>query len=246
MPNSELPALPRPEAVLFDVYDTLFMNGVEEWEGTFRRICEEQKLPVEPAALWKVWKRIEVQFRQVRTNLEHPAMSPPFKTYELAWKECFAQAFKELGLRGDAAQAARRAVIDMSTRKIFPDAAPALAALGPGIRLGVFSNADEAFVRPMLANSGLKFEVIASSESARVYKPAVAAFRHLLGLMKIDAGQAWYVGDQLHDDVLGATSVGMTAIWINRAGAPPGGNGPSPDATIADLRQLKVLLDRST
>lgn len=246
MPNPALPALPRPEAILFDVYDTLFINGVEEWEGTFSRICQEQKLPIEPAALWKHWKRIEVQFRQVRTNLERPEKSPPFKTYELAWTECFTQAFQELGLRGDAAKAAHRAVVDMSARKIFPDAAPTLAALGPVVRLGVFSNADEAFVRPLLANSGLKFDVVASSESARVYKPALAAFRHLVGLMKIDARQAWYVGDQLHDDVLGATSVGMTAIWINRAGAPAGGNGPSPDATIGDLRQLKLLLDRST
>ena len=36
-------------------------------------------------------------------------------------------------------------------------------------RLGIFSNADDAFLRPLLATARLKFEFVASSESARVY-----------------------------------------------------------------------------
>lgn len=243
---TRLPRLRRPEAILFDVYDTLFINGVEAWTGTFDRICTEQSLPIGASKLWTHWKRIEVGFRQKRTNLANPELSPPFKTYEAAWTECFVQAFHELGLKGDAAAAARRSVIDMSTRAIFEDTVPALASLRPLVRLGVFSNADEAFLRPLLGRSGLEFEVVASSESAAVYKPAEAAFRHLVRLMKLDASLAWYVGDQLHDDVLGARSVGMTAIWINRSHAPAGHDGPAPDATIDDLRQLKLLLDSST
>ncbi|MBM3958191.1 MAG: HAD family hydrolase [SAR202 cluster bacterium] len=244
--NPGLPRLRRPRAILFDVYDTLFINGVEEWVGTFERICRAQSLQIGAKELWTHWKRIEVGFRQRRTNLADPSMSPPFKSYAVAWTECFAQTFKELGLKGDASGAAQRSVTDMSKRPIFEDTKPALAALRPIARLGVFSNADDAFLRPLLGDSRLEFEVVASSESAAVYKPATAAFHHLAGLMKVETRDAWYVGDQLHDDVLGARSVGMVAIWINRKHAPRGHDGPVPDATIDDLRQLTVLLDRST
>jgi 2-haloalkanoic acid dehalogenase type II len=235
--------LPVPEAVLFDVYDTLFLNSPDDWAVAFDAICREQGLPCTGRELWTMWKRHEVGFREARTNLTDPAKSPPFKTYEMAWAECFERVFRETGTRGDPARAARRSVEHMSSRPIFPDTRPALEAMAGKVRLGVFSNADEAFLQPLLANAGLTFEFVASSESARVYKPSPPAFRHLIDSMKIDPAKAWYVGDQLFDDVLGADAVGLTTVWINRAGAAANGRGPTPDATISDLRELLPLLD---
>ncbi|HUG62529.1 MAG TPA: HAD family hydrolase, partial [Methylomirabilota bacterium] len=232
------PPLTRPKAVLFDVYDTLFLNAPSAWGVAFDSICREQGLPISGIDLWQKWKRHEVRFREVRTNMADPAKSPPFKSYEQAWAECFAIVFKEMGLAGDAVAAARRSVEHMSHRPIFPDTAPALADLSSRTRLGVFSNADEAFLRPLLAVAGLRFDFVASSESARVYKPSPFAFHHLLGSMGLAAGDAWYVGDQLFDDVLGADQVGLTTVWINRTGSPAPAGGPDPKATISDLREL--------
>lgn len=228
---------------MFDVYDTLFLNAQDDWLVAFDAICREQHLAMTGPGLWSKWKRHEVRFREVRTNMADPARNPPFKSYEQAWAECFAVVFKETGVRGDAVLAARRSVEHMSRRPVFPDSGPALKALSGRARLGVFSNADEAFLKPLLANAGLDFEFVASSESARVYKPSPLAFRHLLTSMRVTGEDAWYVDDQLFDDVLGADRAGMTTVWINRSGRAPAGDGPAPDATISDLRELVALLD---
>jgi 2-haloalkanoic acid dehalogenase type II len=235
--------LPVPKAILFDVYDTLFLNSTDGWIVVFDGICAEQRLPLSGPDLWTKWKRHEVRFREARTNMADPANNPPFKTYEHAWKECFDLVFQESRIKGDAAAAAHRSVEHMSRREIFADTLPALESLRGRARLGIFSNADDAFLRPLLAAAGLKFEFVASSESARVYKPSPLAFQHLLGAMGIRAPDAWYVGDQLFDDVLGAGGAGLKTVWINRSGRGRTGDGPEPDATISDLRQLATLLD---
>ncbi|MBI4219754.1 MAG: HAD family hydrolase [Chloroflexi bacterium] len=235
----------RPAAVLFDVYDTLFLNDRAAWLATFDQICREQKLPVAGPDLWGRWKRHEVKFRATRTNLDDPGKSPPFKSYEQAWKECFELAFLEADMKGDAVRAARLSVENMSRRAIFPDTRPAIESLRRAVRVGIFSNADDAFLLPLLKRSNLKFEAVVSSESARIYKPSQGAFRHILDLMRLRPEQAWYVGDQLFDDVLGAKSVGMTAIWINRNGSAASNEGSRPDATISDLRQLPELVESS-
>lgn len=237
--------LPLPGAILFDVYDTLFLNSPNGWIAAFDAICAEQRLPLSGSELWTKWKRHEVRFRETRTNMADPAKTPPFKTYEQAWMECFALVFQEGGLKGDPATAAHRSVEHMGRREIFPDTLPAIEALNGRARLGIFSNADDAFLRPLLAAAGLKFEFVASSESARVYKPSPLAFQHVLGAMGIRGADAWYVGDQLFDDVLGADRVGLTTVWIDRTGQGRTGDGPEPDATISDLRQLAALLDEA-
>jgi 2-haloalkanoic acid dehalogenase type II len=229
--------------VLFDVYDTLFVNPPEDWVAAFDGICHEQGLALTGSELWSRWKPHEVAFRRVRTNMDNPALSPPFKTYEQAWTECFETAFREAGVDGDPALAGRRSVEHMARRPISPDTRPALSALAGRVRLGVLSNADDAFLRPLLASARLKLEAIESSESARVYKPAPGAFHHVLRAMGLEARATWYVGDQLFDDVLGADRVGMTTVWINRRDNAFAGDGPRPAATIADLRALGRLLD---
>ena len=234
--------LKRPRAIIFDVFDTLFVNSVDAWLETFDAVCRRQHLPLAGIELWKLWKRCEMAFRASRVDVDDPANNPPFKAYEAAWAECFRRAFERQGLRGDAGEAARMSVESMARRDPFPETAEALDGLAGRVRLGVFSNADDDFLLPLLDRYALPLEAVASSESARVYKPNAGAFSHILGIMQLAPGQAWYVGDSLFDDILGARRAGMRAIWINRDDADTP-SGPQPDATISDLRQLSHLLD---
>jgi 2-haloalkanoic acid dehalogenase type II len=231
----------RPTAVIFDIYDTLFANTLEAWQKVFREICAGQNLPVEPEKLRATWRNHELAFRRSRVNIEDPGRNPEFESYETAWTRCFGKAFAELNLQGDAASAAGMAVGSLARRRPFPETFDALEALSTRVRLGVFSNADDSFLLPLLARHELSFEAIASSESARVYKPDTAAFEHILDLMDLRPEQAWYVGDNPFDDVLGASRVGMKTIWVNRTNLPP--CTPPADATIADLREIVGMLD---
>jgi FMN phosphatase YigB (HAD superfamily) len=83
---------------------------------------------------------------------------------------------------------------------------------------------------------------VASSESAQVYKPALAAFEYLFEGLGVDPAKTWYVGDQLFDDVLGGYRAGATTVWINRNGDEID-REPEPDIEITDLRELSTVLE---
>ena len=50
---------PRPDAIIFDVYDTLFENSVDRWQAAFAEIVGEQGLPISGEELWRRWKEFE-------------------------------------------------------------------------------------------------------------------------------------------------------------------------------------------
>ena len=112
--------------VIFDVYETLAHNDVGEWIDTFGRISRVQDLGMDPEHLYQELKALEMVFRKERLNLEEPEKSPPFKSYEEAWRDCFDQVFSRLGLAGDAVAAAKEAVRDMGMREPYQDAVEAL------------------------------------------------------------------------------------------------------------------------
>ena len=55
--------LRKPDAIMFDVYDTLFLNDPDAWQRAFQQIAEEQGLDITGTELWTRWKKFEVGFR---------------------------------------------------------------------------------------------------------------------------------------------------------------------------------------
>lgn len=233
----------KPKAIAFDCYRTLFQNDHDAWRVMFKEIIETQGLPFDQQTLWDKWRAYELQFRATRTVLDDPSKSPPFKTYEQAWSECFAKVFDEEGVKGDAEAAGARCVKHLGSRPVFEDTEPGLNALKGKVKTGVFSNADENSLRPLLKTIDADFDVVASSESSGVYKPAPAAFEHILGQLGVQPSETWYVGDHLYDDVRGGNDVGLTTVWINRTGATVGPDDATPAIEINDLRELAELID---
>ena len=232
------------KAIVFDCYRTLFTNSNEDWKQSFSNIIEDQQLSIETDDLWGKWKRYENKFRLKRTSLENPKLTPPFRSYKEAWAECFEKVFYDEGIKGDAQKAGEHCVIHLASRPIFEDAIPALQSLAGIVQLGVFSNADEASLLPIIDRLDVSFDAISCSESARIYKPAQGAFEHILRLLNVSAECSWYVGDHLYDDVLGANSVGMTTVWINRTRSKVKKCDVVPDIEITDLRELGELVHK--
>ena len=229
--------------IIFDMYETLAENNTQLWLDMFDRICEDQGLSTTPQALFDKWKPPEMVFRKVRLNFEEPEKSPPFKSYEEAWSDCFVVAFEELGLDGDAASAAREAIRDMGDRDPYADAVEALPELQRRWRTGVLSNADDDYLYPLMHRNGWQFEAVLSSEGARAYKPLPSAFLKIMEMMAVDPREALYVGDNPYDDVLGAKSVGMSAAWVNRSGIVYDPRFPKPDYEVSSLGQLISALE---
>lgn len=236
----------RITTVIFDVYETLAHNSAGLWVDIFRRICHAQGLQVEPELLYREWKTHEMVFRKERLDLEEPENSPPFKSYEEAWRDCFCEAFSRLGLEGDAQAATREAVNDMGWREPYQDAAEALMLIQPRWRTGILSNADDGYLFPLLDRLGWRFEAVLSSEGARAYKPLPSPFRLIMGKMGVCAEESVYVGDTQYDDILGAKGVGMRAVWVNRRGESPDPKLPEPDYEIRNLNDLPGLLQAAS
>jgi putative hydrolase of the HAD superfamily len=102
--------------------------------------------------------------------------------------------------------------------KAYPNAGGALDKLaGRGIRMGVISNWDPS-ARSILQACGLldKFEVVVISSEVGCCKPEERIFRIALERAKIDASDCLYVGDNYYDDAVGAETVGMRSLIVNR------------------------------
>jgi putative hydrolase of the HAD superfamily len=162
-----------------------------------------------------------------------------------------AEATAELGLDVTAAvlEEAEAHHLDAWTPHIVhdPDALPTLTALRErGLRIGLLSNTHwpREFHEHFLERDGLDGLIEArlyTCELAHI-KPHPAAFAAVMAALDIrDPARAVYVGDRLYDDVFGARSVGMGAVWRRNRATP--GYDIEPDGVIDALPELLPLVD---
>jgi 2-haloalkanoic acid dehalogenase type II len=168
--------------------------------------------------------------------------------------------FEALGLDGDAADATNRCVRDLGIRSAFPHVQDTLEHLAQRWPMAILSNADDAYLQPVIAfngwtsqHRGWSFHPVVSSESARAYKPDPRIFASFCRAASVAPEQVLYVGDSRYDDVHGAKLAGMQAILLQRPQATPGRTPPppgqellGPDGVIDSFQQLEeTLLNRA-
>lgn len=228
------------QAVVFDAFDTLFPNTRDLWRDCFVRICKDQSLPVEPSVLYDAWAVAELDFRKRRNDVETMTAREPFETYQEVWHDAFIKTFASLSVAGDADGAVAYFLQDLGTRPAFPETVAVLNRLRQQVPIAILSNADDAFLYPVIERNGLSnaFATVLSSEEARLYKPHTRIFEQILERLVTPAAETLMVGDTLLDDVYGAYLAGMPGAWINRYGAPMDGRV----APTYELRSLEDLL----
>ena len=228
------------KAVVFDAYETLALNKPSFWHDSFRELCREQVLAVDPLALWNRWLPLERGFRRIRLDRETMQQREPFQSYAQAWTDCFRRVFQEMGIAGDADAATDVCIAGLGRRPIFSDAAPTLEGLEGRVKLAVLSNADRSYLYPLLEHHGVAdcFDAVRCSEETRSYKPHPGIFEQTLEALGVAPEEAVQVGDTLQEDVLGAKLVGMRTVWVSRSGAAADPAGPTPDYQVRDLREL--------
>lgn len=115
-------------------------------------------------------------------------------------------------------------------------------------RCGVFllSNAQSCFTLDELSSLGLinLFDGIVISSDVGVKKPSAEVFDIAFKKFGISAENSIYVGNDMRDDVLGASSVGMPTAYVHTAqsGSYPDLQIPEPTYTVGNHRELKRLL----
>lgn len=112
-------------------------------------------------------------------------------------------------------------------------------------RMAIISNFDYAPAAYMLLNKfdiRKYFERVVISVEVGWRKPRPEIFFKALELLDIDPDDALYVGDNYNVDVLGAKSVGIDVIWINRNNEKISDQKYHPDHTVSKLTDIIDLI----
>ncbi len=123
--------------------------------------------------------------------------------------------------------------------RIAPDVIPTLVKLRQrGIRLGVISNFDSR-LHQILAGFELTcyFDSIHISSEVGAAKPCSEIFQAALEENLVQAELALHVGDSWAEDIVGASKIGMHAVWIT-----PHEEVATLSTSVTKIQQLSDLL----
>lgn len=122
---------------------------------------------------------------------------------------------------------------------LYPDALPCLAALrSRGFRVGLAGNQSYA-LEQWSREARLPVDVIGSSASWQVRKPALAFFERMVVEAGCEPGELAYVGDRVDNDVLPAAAAGLVAVHVRRG--PWGRLQPTPPEAALGIDDLASL-----
>jgi 2-haloacid dehalogenase len=195
-----------PKAITFDCYGTLI-----DWEGEIagffsRVLSAAQVRDVDIQALQRHWEDVQfaaiAHYRPYREIL-HDTMGQAFTDFGLPYREADLEAFAD----------------SMGRWQPFPDTQASLAELQRlGIRVVLITNTDDQIIAETVSHLGIVPDDIVTAEQARAYKPAHQGFvlaRQRLGL---DIADIWHAGFGFKYDIVPATELGYTTVWVNRQG----------------------------
>jgi len=125
--------------------------------------------------------------------------------------------------------------------RLYPDAIPAVVQVrATGLHVGLLTDVDEKFVRPILEAVRLAplLDSLTTSEAVGVGKPNPRIFRAALEAAACAPRRAIVVGDSRTRDVAGAKAAGMLALFLHRAGE----RDPAADFHARTLTQAADII----
>jgi 2-haloacid dehalogenase len=218
-----------PKAITFDCYGTLI-----DWEGEIQRffaqrIAAKHVEGVDVRALQRYWEAVQFeyiqqQYRSYRQVL-CDTMKMAFEHFQLSYSEEDVEAF----------------AASMGLWKPFPDTHDAIVELQKLVKVVLVTNTDDAIIAQSEKTIGVKFDVIITSEQALAYKPSHKGFQLARERLGLPISDIWHAGFGFKYDVVPATELGYTTVWVNRQGeARP--LDVKETFLVGDVRSLVYLL----
>jgi len=157
-------------------------------------------------ALQAQWE--EIQFHYIQQQ---------YRPYRQVLGDTMKMAFDQFHLPYDEADVEAFAA-SMGQWKPFPDTRDAILDLQRFVKVALITNTDDAIIAETERTIGVKFDDIITAEQAGAYKPSHKGFllaRERLGLPVQDI---WHAGFGFKYDVVPASELGYTTVWVNRQG----------------------------
>ena len=227
-------------AVLFDLDDTLldYSGGVDGcWETALRTAAPPG---LDAASLLPLLAETRRWFWSDPARHRHERVD-----MLRAWTRIAAHTLQRAG-RPDAPAASRIAEAFAASRRatmrLFPDARACLERLVErDVALALVTNGDARQQRDKIERHGLAgfFRAILIEGELGRGKPDPVVYAEALRALDRRADEACMVGDNLEWDVAGPQRLGLTGVWIDRAGSGlPADATVRPDRIIGDLSLL--------
>jgi len=257
------------QAVLFDLDDTLLWDNKSVKEA-FRATCKiaEEKYGVDPE---KLEEAVREEARELYSNYETYEFTKTIgiNPFEGLWgdfhdehheqfqkmkeivpgyrKEAWRRGLNRLGVADEAFSEELAEQFPVERQKhpyLYEESLRVLDGLKDDNRLVLLTNGS-----PYLQNKKLEmtpelvphFDEIVISGAFGRGKPDPSIFEHTLEKLGIQKEHAVMVGDNLNTDILGATRVGIKAVWINREDKER--SEIVPDYEIQHLEELYPILE---
>ncbi len=234
-----MPADTDLQVIFFDAYGTIFIGGeTDDPAGALQRGLAAAGIAVEHEVLGVALKA-EMNYyrysqRAVRTR----------EDMEQLRLECGQIIIDGIGGAevcplSDAEVAA--ILVAAFPGRVFPELRGAVArARAAGCRVGVLSNF--SYMLPMILGDlgiGELFDFIIHSAGVGFEKPHPRIFHTALQEARVAPHQAALIGDTYEEDVAGATTAGMVAVFLDRAGESTARHGLKAD-NLLDAVELAL------
>ena len=225
-------------AALFDLDDTLFDH---------RHCAREALAAVRRAhdALTRIEQAVLERMHADILEVLHVDVLAGRMDLDAARIERFIRLFREAGHQADRDLASAAASMYrqgyLEARRQVNGAAALLEAVQARARVVIVSNNLLREQREKIRHCGLEplVDVLVVSEEVGVAKPDPAIFLAALARAGCGAHEAVMVGDSWPNDIEGARTAGIRAVWFNPDGKP----APDPAVqTIAALEPLDAVL----
>lgn len=142
--------------------------------------------------------------------------------------------------------------LHVETSTAYPGVEEMLTLLkGRGKILGSVTNSFESHLELVLSKLNLLhfFSCLVDGGDVKAYKPMPAPFEKVLECMSMRPDEVLYVGDEYYADIVGASQVGIDAVWVNtRKGSideaiSKYGESTRPVLIVRSVPDLKEYLD---
>jgi len=213
-----------PKAITFDCYGTLI-----DWEGEIQRFFAQRLAArhiedIDTKALQAQWEAIQFEYIQER-----------YRPYRQVLRDTMEMAFDRFHLPYDEADVEAFAA-SMGHWRPFPDTRAAVIELQDFLKVVLITNTDDAIIAETERTIGVKFDDIITAEQAGAYKPSHKGFLLARERLGLDVPEIWHAGFGFRYDILPATELGYTTVWVNRQG----------EARPVDVRETFLVGDMRT
>lgn len=223
----------RYEALTFDCYGTLV-----DWEGgmlgALKPLLKKYDIELTDDAILELFAEFEAELEK----------GPHMKYHQIL--ENVVQKFGErLGFLPSAEE---KSSLPQSIKHWlpFPDTVEALQALKTKFKLVILSNVDDDLFADTAKHLQVKFDDVITAEQVQSYKPSLNNFKTMMQRVELPAEKILHVGASIYHDVVPASSLGLSTVWVNRRQDQQGSGAAlkvegKPDLEVPDLKTLATL-----